>query len=181
MEGPIVSEYSVTSSDKIEQPIFYVCRDGQLNYTEARRQGYRMYYNFLSGTISNSTLISWRSIYGNLSYNELKEKLISYNYSDLDTNIIKRKIFIMPYGYCFTAKIDDVTKIALFHTTSPAKLIMVDPHMKNRIRIKESAGITNILDFSNTVTDGFEHKFFHLTYKVYDHGINDGVSCTDYR
>jgi hypothetical protein len=138
--------------------------------------------NFLTGTITNSTLISWKSTNQNLTFGELENALISYNYSDLKVhNADTQKIFILPYGYCYIATIKDIKEKAKFNTVDPAKLIMVDPNMDNRIRIMESSALTTVLDFSSRKARGFELKYFKVSYKLYDSGLQDGVTCTDYR
>ena len=144
--------------------------------------GYELYLNFLTGTITNSTKLTWEGIHNNLTYIDLQDILINSNYSDLKvTNGVKEKIFIMPYGYCHKVHVQNNSEPIIFKMKEQAKLILVDPYLDNRIRLKESSGLTFISDFTSTNIDEFDLKFFKLTYKLYDSSILDGLKCRDYR
>ena len=87
----------------------------------------------------------------------------------------------MPYGYCYKVHVLNNSEPVIFTMKEHAKLILVDPYLDNRIRLKESSGLTFISDFTSTNIDEFDLKFFKLTYKLYDSSILDGLKCRDYR
>ena len=144
---PEVEISSTTNIDKINMPIIYVCEDAQFDYATSNFYGYEWIENLVSGQLSDSSKITWRGKYDNITYKDLFEKLFIHNYSsfnaetynpeDSETYEWKKvnaaKVGINPYGFCM--KLNQSKGSTYFSTTQKSLFQIIDPQADNMIVI----------------------------------------------
>ena len=166
-------------------PVVYVCQANQFNYTKARNHGYRTFTYFTEGIMINSSKISWNSKDGNMTYKELENLLLDYDYSTTGwetnpviTNGKLERAFLIPHGVCMKlVDVEPMPWIGIW-ATNKVKILFVDPALANDIRTEETLVAQATIGPSSI--SNFELGVYEMKYTMYVDTIHDGSTCTDY-
>ena len=186
---PVVEQTSRVPVKDFPLPVIYVCQANQFNYTKARENGYRYFTHFMLGILMNSTNISWQGKAGHQTFTDLKDLLFDSDYSSLTAESISRsennriadggkRTFLFPHGICMKLENLQQHETIKIKTTKDINIYLVDPAKANDIRTEVTLDAkTSIGPTSDTF---FSFGNYELEYLLYDHSINDGITCTDY-
>ena len=147
----------------------------------AGSQGYDFITDFATGTMKNSSTVTWQGKYGNLTYQALEDLAFDYDYKlpDPRNNALEKKFFLSK-GICM--KLINITQNThmLFETEKEVIFFMVDPAMANDIYPKQAEDATSRIGPTNQKASFYDRRVYEIEYKLYDARIHDGVTCTDY-
>ena len=183
LDYPVVAIKSSTSLDNIQWPEIYICQPGQYNYTTSQHLGYNGNNNLLVGYVNTSVRAQWKGKHENETFDNLAESIFQSNYSDIfiyndDMKAIDTvRVFINPLGFCLQLKGHDITKGLNIETKERIKVIAVDGHIADRIRVIEQPH--SYVETENK-QDTFSLARYHIKYEVHDSGLFHGHTCTDY-
>ena len=80
-----------------------ICKTSQINYTQAAILGYRYATDFFAGNTSNSAILSWTGLHGNLTFEETVEFMYGRQLDNIQitpsTGNLTTK-FLIPHGLC---------------------------------------------------------------------------------
>ncbi len=187
---PEVEISSTTNIDKISMPIIYVCEGAQFDYATSNFYGYEWIENFVSGQLSDSSKITWKGKYDNITFKDLSEKLFIYNHSsfiaetynpeDSETYKWKRlnatKVRINPYGFCM--KLNQSKGSTYFSTTQKSLFQIVDPQADNLVVI--SSMENGIGEFGPTENGFFDYYSYTMDISLLDKSLVVGKLCANY-
>ncbi len=178
---PMTQQSSTVSLDKIKNPVIYLCKDAQFNFSYAATMGYSSMMEFLIGQIENSNNFTWNGKYRNSTLVELQSMMFNDDndkfgfFSSKTKNYDSDKIFIMPYGNCL--KSSNPRDFYAAKSTKPAVLVIVDPALDNDLRI---SGMKNgLFDFGHS-HNNFEEYIYEVDIALQDNRVHDGITCIDY-
>ena len=186
--GPITTQTSTTSFDKIQQPLIYLCQEDQFDYTEARHIGYKTMTHFSMGNLIDSTNYTWNGRYGNISYHEIQDRIYNTDYRNLvvensKTGVISdfqiadtEMVYFVPLGFCIN--IMPTKKFTIVKNTEKSELYLVDPAGANKLRMFESNDAK--INFGPTDVGYYDRMVFEVEVKIHDFSIHDGKTCMNY-
>ena len=175
--GPIVDQKILSTIDDTKQPIIYICKVENFNYSIARAHGYDSFFHYTQGKLaklSDSNMTTWQGRYGNISHEYLfsdfdNESFISYKSET-------KKVYLTQTGFC--KKMTQQTPELYIKTNKKSMILLVDPYLDSEFNVLEMHG--GRLYFGPTNGNFFDSSAFHLKYRYLDKRIHDGQSCMDY-
>ena len=185
---PITTQTSTKTFDEIQQPLIYLCQDGQFNFTEARNIGYQTLTLFTMGKLNDSNKYTWNGRYGNISYHEVQDRIYNFNYSNVkvlnsktgdssDLEIADTEmVYFAPLGFCLN--IMPTNKFTVIENTKKSELYLVDPAGANKLRMFESNDAKT--HFGPTGEGHYDDKIFEIEVKIHDMHIRHSSTCMDY-
>ena len=186
---PVVEQTSRVPVKDLPIPVVYVCQTNQFNYENGKENGYTLFFSFMSGSLMNSTKLSWQGKEGNQTYKALESILLDHDYSMLNsTSLLSssnlrivnewKRIFLFPHGFCM--KLENMLQQTIIDITSTKNIniYFVDPAKANDIRTEETLDAK--ASIGPTTGNFFSLGNYELEYMLYDDSIHDGTTCTDY-
>ena len=175
--GPIFLQKSTTTLDEIQPPVVYVCQKDQFKYNVSHEFGYFNFHKFASGSPMNSSVITWKGKYGNMTTQELLKKFLVTNYTNLKNKNNQSELLLFPHGFCQKVEIKSPSDKIILQSTEPVYILLVDPSVVNNIRTGETE--QNRVSLEKTLT-GYEAKYYMASYSIHDASIRDGKRCKVY-
>ena len=182
--GPIFLQKSTTTLDEIQPPVVYVCQKDQFKYNVSHEFGYFNFLKFASGSLMDSSVITWKGKYGNFTYEELQDYIYDSNYSDL---IVENHLeetnetdvtFVTSYGFCMKLLTLENNNFMGLYNVKRSSVLLVDPSTDNPFEIIHLDN--GKINFGPTSDDQFDFYSYELVWTLHDSSIYDGISCTNY-
>ena len=107
LSQPTMTSGSKGSFARSRKPIMLaVCKTGQLEAAVAASLGYASLNEYLTGSTSNASVLSWSGVHGNASANDVLASIFPDNTSDIQVSgfDIIEKQFLLPFGICSIVK-----------------------------------------------------------------------------
>ena len=186
--GPITTQTSTTTLKEIQQPLIYLCQEGQFNYTEARKIGYSYLTDFTMGKIADSNNYTWNGRYGNISYHEIQDRIYNTDYNDVELlnshtgelNDFKKAdtkmVYFAQFGFCLN--IESTKKFTNVRNTARSELYLVDPAGANKLSMYDSNAAKIII--GPTRVGYYDDMVFKIEVRIHDTRIHHDQNCMDY-
>ncbi len=186
--GPIVQTTSTAKLHEIKNPEIYICQLNQFNYSLSPEYGYDDIRALLIGDLMDSDYNSWSGKNGDMTFDQLKKILFTYDdsyykasYENIKKGINKPEdfdiVYIAPHGYCM--KLRTVKSgIGFTSTSREATLFLVDPFWSDTLRLMGHEN--DFIDFGEQKDGLYEGLTYDVKVTLHDSSINDGQTCTDY-
>ncbi len=186
--GPIVQISSTAKLEEIKNPEIYICQLNQFNYSLASEFGYDYDIALLTGDLKDSDYISWVGKNGDMTFDELKKKLFTYDdsyykahYKNMKKDINKPEeydiVYIAPHGFCMKLRTVESGTIVTF-TSRVSSLFLVDPFWSDNLKLMGRGN--EIIDLGEQINGQYESFAYDVKVTLHDSSINDGQTCIDY-
>ena len=141
---PVIEQKSRLPVKDLPNPVVYVCNENGFNYQKANDYGYKYFSRFLAGILTNSTTISWKGKWGNITFNDPKNILLDSKYSSLESETLVisttdlwnvnewKRTFLFPHGVCVElANVPHNTTVKIL-SRDEINIYFVDPNRANK-------------------------------------------------
>ena len=110
--GPVTTQTSTTTISEIQQPLIYLCQQGQFDIKTARSFGYLNGDDFTKGKIRSTNKYTWYGKNGTTPYHKMQNRIYNFDYSKVlvqhsktgdysDYKIaVKEEVYFPPIGFC---------------------------------------------------------------------------------
>ena len=188
IDGPIAQITSTAKLDEIKNPEIYICQLNQFNYSLSPEFGYDDISALVTGDLMDSDYTSWSGKNGDMTFDQLKKILFTYDdsyykasYENIKKGINKPEdydiVYIPPHGYCMKLRTVE-SGIGFTATSREATLFLVDPFWSDTLRL--TGHENEIIDFGAQKDGLYEGLTYDVKVTLHDSSINDGQTCTDY-
>ena len=185
---PVVEETSSVLLASIKPPLLYVCEDDQFNFDASRSYGYKFQRDYLSGAIQGGNYSTWKSKYGNITYDQLRDAVYGESSSRYKTltifqdnlNLNLKDIFIFPFGYCKHVVSYDIQALFRISSKSKVSIVVVSPEVSSNIKLIYSPHSIITTGPSPYYPDLYQSIHAEVTFHQQDNLLHDGTQCIDY-
>ena len=190
VEKPIVQVSSTTSISNIKMPVIYVCQDAQFDYALSNFYGYGYMNVFYSGWLSETSKISWRGKYNNMTFSDLFLKVFPHDSTSFNAgannpedseNYEWKKLMavresINPYGSCM--KFTQSFGATYFSTLKKSIFRIVDPQADNPFVITSMQN--GYGELGPTGNGSYDHYSYAMDITLHDSSLLVGQACANY-
>ena len=160
----------------------------QFNYSLSPEFGYDRFTDLVTGDLMNSDHNSWSGKTGDMTFDELKKILFTYDdsyykasYENTKKGINKPEeygiVYIAPHGFCMKLRTGK-SGIIVTNTSRASSLFLVDPMWSDNLRLMGHEN--EIIDFGEQINGQYESFAYDVKVTLHDSSINDGQTCIDY-